>query len=105
MWKKTKFRTNNLKGNDTFEGNCLEKDLEIALNEKRPIEKNASQSIFHTRKKDGVLAETDIRTDRFDLAQAAMTKLAQDAKAKQKNIEQSQAMNVPDNNKDKSAEL
>lgn len=60
--------------NDIFEGLSLEREIERAETSKQPIEATSPQ-IF-TPKKDGVLPEYDIRTDRFEIAQRAMDKVA-----------------------------
>lgn len=77
MYHKTTYRTNKLTGNDHFEGVSIEQELEKAINEKKPIEKNSISSIFYTRRKNGVLPECDIRTDRWERGQQAMTKVAE----------------------------
>ena len=97
LYKKTIYRTNHLNGNDHFEGMSMEREMEICVNERRPIDRNAIQNTFYTRRKFGVLPETDIRTDRFEMAQTAMTKLSTDIK---NNIialhQQSGVVDVPD---------
>lgn len=100
LYNKTKFHSLKLKGNDYFEAKTLEQELEQALHEKRPIEKNAIGSIFYTRKQHGVLPECDIRTDRFDLAQHAMEKLAENAKkARATKLQQGEIIDEPDTKK------
>ena len=97
FYRKTTYRSNHLTGNDTFEGNCIEQEMHIATTEKRPIERNAIQSCFYTRRKNGVLPETDIRTDRWDLAQKAMNKINNDAKGKIIKLHQeAEVTDVPD---------
>lgn len=97
FYKTTRYYSNHLKGGDHFEGVSLEQELQVALNEKRPIERNAIASTFYTRKKFGVLPECDIRTDRFDLAQMAMDKLNRTAKENvAKKLEGTQVTDVPD---------
>lgn len=59
--------------NDSYEAEPLEVKLRRATEEKKPIESVAP--MIYTEKSKGVIPEYDIRTDRFELAQAAMEKL------------------------------
>lgn len=60
--------------NNLFEGETLEQKVRKLESEKQPIE-SVSPEIF-TEKKDGVLPQFDIRTDRWDIAQQAMDAVA-----------------------------
>lgn len=73
MYKKQTFKSNHLKGVEEFEGTCIEKEMEIITNSKQPINRATIGQVFYTRRKDGVLPETDIRTDKWQLGQDAMT--------------------------------
>ena len=53
-----------------FEGLSIEREIEIAETNKQAI-KADSPTIF-TARKDGVIAETNIRSDRFERAQELM---------------------------------
>ncbi len=65
--------THGIKKNDSYEAEPLEVKLRRATEEKKPIE--AVAPMIYTEKSKGVIPEYDIRTDRFELAQAAMEKL------------------------------
>lgn len=65
---------------DTDKGYTIEEMVNRLMDENTPIEETAP--IIYTNRKDGVLPEYDIRTDRWDLAQKAMNKVAQDITAK-----------------------
>lgn len=58
-----------------FQGKSLEEKVFEAVNSKAPIE--AVAPMVYTERKDGVLPETNIRTDRFEVAQEAMTNIAE----------------------------
>lgn len=60
--------------NESYEGETIEDKIKRITLNKEPITDGAPQ-IF-TERKDGVLAETDIRTDRFEIAVEATTALA-----------------------------
>lgn len=65
--RKGKFFSLEVTGIETYEGERLEDKI------KRAIEKgenmDATADIFYTEEKDGVRAETDIRTDKWEIAQ------------------------------------
>lgn len=65
--------THGIVKNDSYEAEPLEVKLRRATEEKKPIE--AVAPMIYTEKSKGVIPEYDIRTDRFELAQAAMEKL------------------------------
>lgn len=56
--------------NESYEGERLETKIERIVNNKEPITDGAP--IIYTERKDGVKPETNIRTDRFDIALDAM---------------------------------
>lgn len=66
--------------NDIYEGQSVERYVEQAETTKQPIEGGAPE-IF-TPRKDGVRPEYNIRTDRWELAQNAMDKVAASYTAK-----------------------
>lgn len=55
-----------LKVNKSYEGESLEKKINRMVNNKEPIKDNAP--LVYTDRKDGVLPEMNIRSDRFDMA-------------------------------------
>lgn len=65
--------THGIVKNDSYEAEPLEVKLRKATEEKTPIESIAP--MIYTEKSKGVIPEYDIRTDRFEIAQAAMEKL------------------------------
>ena len=69
-----------LKGVVLYEGDTIEVKVAKLLDSKTPIGDNAP--LNYSERKDGVLPETDIRTDRFDIAQEAMDKAAKSTRAK-----------------------
>ena len=66
-------QTHGIIKNDSYEAEPLEVKLRKATEEKKPIE--AIAPMIYTEKSKGVIPEYDIRTDRFEIAQAAMEKL------------------------------
>ena len=71
MYGKYKPKSLHLKGNEHFEGVSIEREMQQATSTGIKPDRNITQ-IFYTQRKDGVLKETDIRTDRFDISQDAM---------------------------------
>lgn len=65
---------------DLYECKSIEREIEQAETTKQPIE--ATSPIIYTPRKDGVKPEYDIRTDRFEIAQDAMNKVAASYQAK-----------------------
>lgn len=59
--------------NTSYEAEGLEAKLRKITESKEPIEETAP--IIYTDKKNGVMKEYDIRTDRFDVAMEAMGKI------------------------------
>ena len=55
---------------DWYIGKSIEEKMYEAVNNKAPIENVAP--MVYTERRDGVLPETNIRTDRFEIAQEAM---------------------------------
>ena len=77
MAKFRKIKSNNeyLKTTKSFEGQSLEEKVFNAVNSKAPIE--AVAPMVYTERKDGILPETNIRTDKWEVAQEAMTVISQ----------------------------
>lgn len=69
-----------LKVNKTYEAEGLEQKLRRITENKEPIE--AVAPIIYTDKKNGVMPEFDIRTDRFEVAMEAMGKVRKSELAK-----------------------
>lgn len=67
----------------TYEGETIEAKVNRIVNNREPITDGAP--IIYTERKDGVLPEYDIRTDRWDIAIDAMDKVNMDRFAKREN--------------------
>lgn len=70
--------------NASYEGESLEKQLQKATTSKIPIE--ATSPIIFTEKKNGVMPETDIRTDKWEIAREAMGAVHKTAIAKRQGV-------------------
>lgn len=89
IYKKPKYITNNLKGSKPFEGMSIEREIEQWQINGVPIQRSIT-NMYYTPRKYGVVEETDIRTDKWQLAQNAMEKVNQDFKKRIKDkLEQS----------------
>lgn len=75
--------TGRMESIETFEGETIETKVNRIVNNGEPIKDGAP--IIYTERKDGVLPEYDIRTDRWDVAIEAMDKVNMDRMAKRKN--------------------
>ena len=97
MKYKIRPKTIHLKGNDYFEGTSIEQEMKVATQTKQMPDIN-KQQIFYTRRQDGVLPETDIRTDRWEFAQNAQQHVNEEFHKKIKErIEQSQVTDETSN--------
>lgn len=72
MYNKTEYGKTSLEINESSEGETLENKLERIVNNGEGIEDGAPS--IYTERSMGVLAEYDIRTDKWDLALDAMDK-------------------------------
>lgn len=66
MYTQPKFNKTSLKVNESYQGSPIERKLERMMNNNEPLDQGAQ--IQYTERKDGVLPNTDIRTDRFEHA-------------------------------------
>lgn len=66
MYKRIKPRKTSLFANNSSEGMTMEQQVELIMSNKEPIPN--AKDLTYTEKKDGVRPDTDIRTDRFELA-------------------------------------
>lgn len=75
MWYKTpvRIKTDITPVSTVFEGESIEKTISRAMSENQPIE--GGSPLVYTDRKDGVLPEMDIRTDKWDVALNAMDKV------------------------------
>lgn len=66
--------------NESIEGESIELKIERLIENNEPISDSAP--IIYTERKDGVLPQYDVRTDRFELAIDAMDKVSSSHVAK-----------------------
>lgn len=74
MYKKRNRNKTQLYNNPTTAGESIEETLRRLTANKEPIPENVPR--IYTDKKDGVIADYDIRADRFDVAMQARDKYA-----------------------------
>lgn len=74
MYRQTKPHRTTLSKNTSYQGETLEKKINRIVNNKEPIKDGAP--IIYTERKDGVMPQYDIRTDRFEIALDATDKIA-----------------------------
>lgn len=70
MYRDVVRQTSSFKGIQPFEGDSLETSIQKFKLEGGDIEMGSP--LLYTKKSDGVLPQTDIRTDRFEMAQSRM---------------------------------
>lgn len=80
MYKPSRPVKTSLSVNTSYKGERIEEKIERIVNNKEPISDGAP--IIYTERKDGVLPEYDIRTDRFEVAVEAMDKVTGSHQAK-----------------------
>lgn len=80
MHKKQTMQQTTLKVNTTYQGERLEEKINRIVNNKEPITDGAP--LIYTERKEGVRPDTDIRTDRFEIAVDAMDKVHASSVAK-----------------------
>lgn len=68
--KRTRYLHTYIGDVESFEGETIEKKVAKLLENNEPITDGAP--IIYTEKKDGVLPQYDIRTDKWEIAQSAM---------------------------------
>lgn len=68
--KRTKYISSYIGSVESFEGESIETKVSKLIENNEPITDGAP--IIYTEKKDGVLPQYDIRTDKWDIAQSAM---------------------------------
>lgn len=74
MIKKKIEKKSLFKINESYEADPIEIYISKIIEQNSPVE--ATSPIIYTERKDGVLPEYDIRTDRFEIAQEAMNKIS-----------------------------
>ena len=80
MYKKPYYHKTQLRSQTQTEGESIERKVKRLIENKEPI-KDGSPLIY-TEHKDGVRAEFNIRTDRFELATEAMDRVHKSKQAK-----------------------
>lgn len=73
MTRKTIEQRTTITVNKSYEGESIEKKMARVTETKEPIEATSPQ--MYTERSQGVLPETDIRTDRWEIAREAMDKV------------------------------
>lgn len=87
--------TGRMKSVECYEGESIEEKVNRIVNNNEPITDGAP--IIFTEKKDGVLPEYNIRTDRFDIALMATEKVEMARKAKREGaVKPENLKSVPD---------
>lgn len=81
MYKIPFYPTTSIEVNETVEGETLETKVARMLTNKEPINAEGINLIYTERKK-GVLPETNVRTDRWEIASDAMSAIEKSHKAK-----------------------
>lgn len=74
MYRYKKPTTTSIALNKAYAGETIEKKIRRILNNKEPITDGAP--LIYTERKNGVEAQYNIRTDRFEIAVEAMDKVA-----------------------------
>tara|TARA_S200000501_G_C20818324_1_gene741642 strand:+ start:1380 stop:1736 length:357 start_codon:yes stop_codon:yes gene_type:complete len=80
MYLQRKKHKSKIGGVEAIEGEPIEHKMERILNNKEPITDGAPE--IYTERKDGVGAEYNIRTDRWEIATDAMDKVSANMQAK-----------------------
>lgn len=83
MYTKIKPHKTTLNVNKTYVGETIEQKINRITNNKEPIKDGAP--LTYTERKDGVQAQYNIRTDRFEIALDAMDAVSKTFKAKREN--------------------
>lgn len=76
--------TGNFNVNESYEGVSLETTIQKMMADKEPI--TATSKTIFTEKKDGVIPDYDIRTDRFEIAYTMTDHISATAIAKRKGV-------------------
>lgn len=90
---KTTYTIGMLKTTEEFVGESLEDKVRRITETNAPIE--AVSPMYYTERKDGVKPETDIRTDKWDMALGAMTTIAEGTR-KHRQMRMDAATDKPD---------
>ena len=80
MYKQNRRIPTSVKVNQSYEGERIEEKIHRITNNKEPIKDGAP--LIYSERKDGVLPEYNIRTDRWEIAVDAMDKVTGSHRAK-----------------------
>ena len=75
MYLQKQYSFKGIKGIKTMQGETIEQKMRRIINNKEPVKDGAPP--LYTERKDGVRAEYDIRTDKWEIAAGAMDKVHQ----------------------------
>ena len=89
IFNKNKMQKTSIHIKTLEKGESIEEKMRKVTTSNEPIENVAP--MLYTEKKEGVLPECDIRTDRFDVAQEAMGAVAKSNAAKRQAAEAAEA--------------
>lgn len=96
MYKVPAMQGTSININESYEGETIEQKIDRVLNNGEAIEDGAP--IIYTERKDGVISECDIRTDRFDAALDLTDKMhASHIAERQSRIENRESLKNPEN--------
>lgn len=97
MYKQTPPTRTSLKINTSYIGERIEEKIERIVNNKEPISDGAP--IIYTERKDGILPEYNIRTDRWEIAIEAMDTVTKSYQAKrEQRLKEREEANKPKEN-------
>nr|WAE43717.1 MAG: hypothetical protein [Microviridae sp.] len=82
-YKTQKRIISSLNVNKSYEGESIEKKMQRVINNREPIKDGAPR--IYTERKNGVLPEHDIRTDRWEVAVGGMDAVNRDKVTKREN--------------------
>lgn len=71
MYRKIEYKNSGLSGVQLYQAKSIEREMEEIITQKKPIENAAP--LMYTEKKDGVIEDFDIRTDKWEAMQRAAT--------------------------------
>lgn len=97
MYRKNKQTNTSLEVRNVTEGETIEEKMRRVVNNNEPITDGAP--LVYTDRKDGVLPQYDIRTDRWDVAIDAMDKVTKTETAKRE-ARMKVVKDEPEENKD-----
>lgn len=83
MYRQNKHQKTTLVRNTSYQGERIEQKIQRIVNNKEPITDGAP--LIYTERKDGLQAQYDVRTDRFEIAVDAMDKVSKTHKARREN--------------------